>query len=167
MIGEDADLKKSGRILNRVIESNRDGITIEADQRHVRDNEGPRAGASKPICDSMCRGEEGWQQGAQRGQGQTQTEHEWDDVNTCDDMDRPQMADDDGNDGQALTVVSPRCTEHSLHESVTCHKIDQISSLHRCRYVARWQSRQSAKRIGRYLVGKPRAKCWFRWATEW
>ena len=43
MIGEDADLDKSGRILNRVIEWGRvtewgrDGITIEADQRHVRE----------------------------------------------------------------------------------------------------------------------------------
>ena len=37
MIGEDPDLEKSERILNRVIEWNRDGITIEADQRHVRE----------------------------------------------------------------------------------------------------------------------------------
>ena len=35
VIGEDADLEKSGRILNRVIEWSRDGITIEADQRRV------------------------------------------------------------------------------------------------------------------------------------
>ena len=37
VIGEDADLEKSGRILNRVIEWSRDGITMEADQRHVRE----------------------------------------------------------------------------------------------------------------------------------
>ena len=37
VIGEDADLEKSGRILSRVTEWNRDGITIEADQRHVRE----------------------------------------------------------------------------------------------------------------------------------
>ena len=36
-MGEDPDLEKSGRILNRVITWNRDGITIEADQRHVRE----------------------------------------------------------------------------------------------------------------------------------
>ena len=35
--GEDRDLEKSGRILNRVIEWNRDGVSIEADQRHIRD----------------------------------------------------------------------------------------------------------------------------------
>ena len=35
VIGEEPDDEKSGRILNRVIEWNRDGITIEADQRHV------------------------------------------------------------------------------------------------------------------------------------
>ena len=35
VIGEDADLEKSGIIWNRVIEWGRDGITIEEDQRHV------------------------------------------------------------------------------------------------------------------------------------
>ena len=35
--GEDADLEKIGRIVNRVIKWGRDGITIEADQRHVRE----------------------------------------------------------------------------------------------------------------------------------
>ena len=37
VIGEDRDLKKSGRMLNRVIEWGRDGITLAADQRHVRE----------------------------------------------------------------------------------------------------------------------------------
>ena len=37
VIGEDPDFEKSGRILNRVPEWDRDGITIEADQRHVRE----------------------------------------------------------------------------------------------------------------------------------
>ena len=35
--GEDADLEKSGSILNRVTKWGRDGITIEADQRRVRE----------------------------------------------------------------------------------------------------------------------------------
>ena len=37
VIGEDAGLEKSGRILNRVIECCSDRITSEADQRHVRE----------------------------------------------------------------------------------------------------------------------------------
>ena len=37
MIGEDADLEKSGRILNRVIKWGRKGTTIEVDHRHVRE----------------------------------------------------------------------------------------------------------------------------------
>ena len=37
VLGRDPDLEKSGRILNRVIEWDRGGITIEADQRHVRE----------------------------------------------------------------------------------------------------------------------------------
>ena len=37
VIGEDADLEKSGQILNRVIGWGRDGITVESDHRHVRE----------------------------------------------------------------------------------------------------------------------------------
>ena len=37
VIGEDSDLEKSCRILNRVIEWGRDGNTNEADQRHARE----------------------------------------------------------------------------------------------------------------------------------
>ena len=36
VVWKDADLGKSGRKLIRVIEWGRDGITIEADQRHVK-----------------------------------------------------------------------------------------------------------------------------------
>ena len=39
VIGEDPDLEKSGRKLNRVVEWDLDGITFEADQRHVRERE--------------------------------------------------------------------------------------------------------------------------------
>ena len=38
VIGEDPDLEKSGRIWNRVVDN---GITIEAEYRHVRDIERP------------------------------------------------------------------------------------------------------------------------------
>ena len=38
-----------------------------------------------------------------RGRRQAQTKHEWDDVSEGDDRYRPQMADDDDNDRQALT----------------------------------------------------------------
>ena len=37
VIGEDADLEQIGRILSRVIKWGCDGITIEADQAHVRE----------------------------------------------------------------------------------------------------------------------------------
>ena len=60
VIGEDPDLKKSGRILNCVIEWNRDGITIE-DERHVRETlKGLEVEqANQSLCDSMRRGKEG------------------------------------------------------------------------------------------------------------
>ena len=70
--------------------------------------------------------------------GQTQTTRKWDDVN--DDNRRWQMT-------MPVTVrhsqvVTTRGTERSLHESVACHKTDQISSSHHCSYVARWRSHQ-------------------------
>ena len=56
-MGEDADLEKIGRILVIVIKWGRDGITNEADQRHVREtlkNLGLERGGSR--SDSMQRG---------------------------------------------------------------------------------------------------------------
>ena len=54
VIGGDADLEKSGRILNRVIQWGRDVITVEADQRDVRevlkDLELERANHSETPC---------------------------------------------------------------------------------------------------------------------
>ena len=70
-----------------------------------------------------------------RGQGQTQAKHEWDGMSDGDDRDRPQMAGDDANDSQS------RSREHLSHESATCHKTDQISSLHQSKSVVHWQVR--------------------------
>ena len=91
VIGEDPDLEKSGRILNRVIEWDRDGITIESDQRHVREIlkcvELERANHSATPCTVERRHES---QGENRcGRGRTKTKHRWDDVNHDDDKDRP------------------------------------------------------------------------------
>ena len=105
VIGKNPDFEKSGRILNRVIEWNRDGITIEAHQRHVRDIlkglELERPNRSATPC-AVERKDEGKGE-SRRGQGQTQTEHEWDNANNSDDRDRQQMADDDDRESQALT----------------------------------------------------------------
>ena len=78
---EDPDLGKSGGILNRVIEWDRDGITIEADHSATpcaverRDERGARNDESK--------GENQW------GWGQTQTKQYWNNVNDGGDRDRP------------------------------------------------------------------------------
>ena len=49
-----------------------------------------------------------------------------------DDGDRPQMADDDANASQGLGGG-----DITRNESVACHKTDQISGSHQCRYVLR------------------------------
>ena len=71
VIGEDPDLEKSGRTLNRVIEWNRDGITIEADQRHVReilkDLEWERANHSATPCAVERKDEGGARRDEQQG----------------------------------------------------------------------------------------------------
>ena len=54
VLGGDPDLERSGRILNRVVEWDRDGITIEAGQRHVREiMKGLELERANHSCDSM------------------------------------------------------------------------------------------------------------------
>ena len=110
VIGEDADLENSGRILNRAIEWGRDGITVEADQRHVReilkDLELERANSSATPCPcAVERKNEGNARSdeSEGEQGQTQTKHKRDGMCDGDGTNRPQMAGDDANDRQAFT----------------------------------------------------------------
>ena len=60
-LGRGLDLEKSGRMVYRFIEWDRDGITIEADQRHVREIvkglELERANHSATACDVARRDE--------------------------------------------------------------------------------------------------------------
>ena len=104
VIGEDPDLDKSGRMLNRVIEWDRDGVTKEADQRHVREIlkglELERANHSATPCGVERRDESKGENRCRRER--TKTKHRWDGVNDDDDKDRPQMAEDDATDSQAL-----------------------------------------------------------------
>ena len=103
VLGKDPDLEKSGKILNRVIEWDRDGITIEADQRHVREImkgglELERANSATP-CDVERRDESKGKNRCGRGQ----TKYRWNDMNDDDNRDRPWTVDDDAIDSQALT----------------------------------------------------------------
>ena len=170
VIGEDPDLEKSERILNRVIEWNRNGITIEADQRHVREIlkglESERANRSATPC-AVERKDEGKGE-SRRGQGQTQAGHKWDNANNSDDRDRPQMADNDDPDSQAVT--NGDITRYrALVTRISCLSQDRpdlkFASMQVCCAMAKPTMREMerVKRIGRYLVGKPRARCWFHW----
>ena len=134
MIGEDSDLEKSGRILNRVIEWNFDGITIEADQRHVREilkgMELERANRSATPC-ALERKDEG--KGESR-HGQGRTNLRWQTTTTTPTAKHSQM-------------VTSHGTEHSWHAGMLCDgKADD----------ARHGTRQEDRTI-------PRARCWFRW----
>ena len=124
--GEDADLEQSGRILNRVIEWGRDGMTIVADQRHVKDIlkglELERANHIATPCAVESKNEANARNDVstgenRRGRRQAQTKHEWDDVSEGDDRYRPQMADDDANDSQALTGAD--ITRHRALKAVS------------------------------------------------
>ena len=122
VIGEDPDFEKSGRILNRVIEWDRDGITIVADQRHVREIlkglELVRANHSATPCAVERRDESNGQNRC--GRGQTKSKHILDDVND----------DDDEKTNRRWQMTMPLTVRHSLQESVTCRKIAQISRSH-------------------------------------
>ena len=170
VLGGDPDLEKSGRILKRVIEWDCDGITTEADQRHVRGIlkglELERANRSATPC-AMEKKDEGKEE-HQRGQGRIPTEHERDGVDNGDNGDRPQMADDDDNDSQALTGGS--ITRYrALAARISYLSQDRpglkFASMQVCCAMARPTMRdmERVKRIGRYFVGRPRARCWFRW----
>ena len=97
-----------------------------------------------------------------------QTKHRLVVVNDDDDKDRPRMADDDANDSQALTGGDiTRC--RALVARISYLSQDRpdlkFASMRICFAMAKPSMRdmECVKRIGRYLVSKPREKCWFRW----
>ena len=170
-IGEDADLEKSGRTVNRVIEWGRDGITIEADQRHVREMleglEPERANHSATPCaverknEGNARSDESEEEN-RREQGRSQTKREWDGMSDGDDRDGPQMAGDDASDSQALTGGD--ITKHrALVARISYLSQDRpnlkFASMQVCCAMASLSvlDMERVKRIGRYLAGKPRA----------
>ena len=96
------------------------------------------------------------------------TDQRWDDVNDADDKDRPQMADDDAIDSQALTggdVTRYKALVARIRYLSQDRPGLKFASIRVCCAMAKPSVRDLAcvKSIGRYLVCKPRAKCWFRW----
>ena len=105
---------------------------------------------------------------SRRGQGQTQTGHKWDDANNSDDRDRPQLADDDDPDSHALThgdITQYRALAARISYLSQDRPDLKFASLQVCCTMAKPSVRdmERVKRIGRYLFGKPRARCWFCW----
>ena len=99
--------------------------------------------------------------------GRGQTKRRWDDVNDDDKRDRPRMADDDAIDSQALTGGD--ITRYRALVARISYFQDRpdlkFASMRACCAMAKPSMRdmECVTKIGRYLVGKPRAKCWFRW----
>ena len=85
-----------------------------------------------------------------------------------DDRHRPQVADDEENDSQALT-----CGDITRYRPLVARisylsqdRLDlMFASMQVCCAMAKPTVRdmERVKRIERYLVGKPRARCWFGW----
>ena len=105
-------------------------------------------------------------------QEQTQAEHEWDNANDSDDKVWPRMVDDYDPDSQALTngditrykaLVAPLSYLSQDRPSV------KFASMQVCCAMAKPTTRdmERVKRIGRYLVGKPRGKVLVPLAAEW
>ena len=170
VIGEDPVLEKSGRILNRVIKWNHNGITIEADQRHVREIlKGLEL--EQANCSATPRGVERIDEGKGESrcrQEEIQAGHEWDNANNGDDRDRPQMADDDDSDSQAFTngdITRYRALMARISYLSQDPPHLKFVSMQVCCAMAKPSVREMERvmRIGRYFAGKPRAKCWFRW----
>ena len=105
---------------------------------------------------------------SRRGQGQTQTEHEWSNASNSDDRDGPQMADDDDPDRQALAngdITRYRALVARISYLSQDRPDLKFALMRVCCAMAKPTMRdmERAKRIGRHLVGKPRARCCFRW----
>ena len=111
MIGEDADLEKSVRILNRVIEWRSGGITMEVDQRHLSGilnldlacaNDSATPCAVDRKKGNNARSDETkvttWSE-----QGQTGTPHDRDDESDRSGRRSAQMTSDGESDSEALT----------------------------------------------------------------
>ena len=143
VIGEDADLEKIGRILNPATP-----CTVER-----KDVGGARSDESKG--EDRC------------GQGQTQTKHEWDGTSDGDDRERPQMTDDDASDSQGLTggdITRYRALVARISFLSQDRPDLKFAAMQVCCAMANPSvgDMECVKRIGRYLAGKPRAKCVFK-----
>ena len=165
VLGGDPDLEKTGRTLNRVIEWDRDGITIEADVRQIMKGlELERADHSATPCDVAKRDECKGRTDADEGRPSTNG------------LMRTTMT-TETDPGWPMTM--PMTARHSQVVTFTRHgalvaRISYLSqdrpdlkfaSMRACCAMAKPSMRdmEYVKRIGKYLVGKPRAKCWFRW----
>ena len=93
------------------------------------------------------------------------TEHEWDGMGDGDGRNRPQMAGNDANDSQALTggdITRYRALVARISNLSRDRPDLKFASMQVCCAMAK-PSVRDMERVGRYLAGKPRAKCWFRW----
>ena len=104
----------------------------------------------------------------QRGRRRTQSKHEWDDVHECGSGHQPQMTDDDSSDSQALTggdVTRYRALVARISYLSQDRPDLKFASMQVCCAMAKPALRdmERVKRIGEYLGGNPRARCWFRW----
>ena len=150
-------------------------VTIEAEQRHVREIlkhfELERAGLSATPCAVARKNEGNARSGESKGpnrcgRGQTQINREWDDMYDSDDRDRPQMADDVANECQAPIgdITRYRAFVARISNLPQDRPDLKFASMQVSCVMAKPSVRdmEGVKRIGRYLAGKPRAKCWIR-----
>ena len=103
--------------------------------------------------------------------GQRQTKHDWDDAGDGDDKNSVHMTDDerdDTNGSQALTGgYITKYRAHVTRISYLSHDRPDLKfvAMQVCCAMANPSASdlERVKRIGRYLVGKPRAVCLFHW----
>ena len=100
--------------------------------------------------------------------GRGQTKYRWNDMNDDDNRDRPRMVDDDAIDSQALRggdVTRYRALVARIRNLSQDRPDFKFAAVQVCCAMANPTVRDSerVKRIGRFLAGRPRAKCWFRW----
>ena len=178
MTGEDADLEKTGRIQNRVIKWGGDGITIVADQRHVReilkDLELEQANPAATPCNvdkknENTAGSDGSKGGTHLNKGSNRSTTTGTMRVMVPRTKIPMTNDERDDTNYSQTLTGSETTKYTaLVARISCLSQDRpdlkFASLQECCAMAS-PSRsdlERVKRIGRYLVGTPRAERLFR-----
>ena len=178
MIGQDADLSKRGAVLNRIIKWGRHGISIEADPRHqVEVIRALGLESANPVTTPGVAGQEDRQVERERMGGPSVRASESSVLESRRDPRERKWESSDGPTKKGrldATEAEELCPEDAtLYRAVAARlnylAIDRpdlsIATMRLCSRMSRPSQADLTrmKRVGRYLLHRPRLECMYRW----